>query len=216
MQQNILRDSNITKIYLIYINQNGIKKKEAVKLRFMDNKECYFAANAPINFVKPKKKTQADINVYTTDGIYKTKVTIYDSNLSLREVLYNVSIPKTWDFVQLRGSTRKLVELPVKINFNDGFEISAKTFDVSLGGVAFFSDKTFSSIYKKISGILTLEIPKTEIINFPDGKMVVEAKFVREKSEIEDHYGEYLYIFRFMNLSKDDELILKNFLMKID
>ena len=46
--------------------------------------------------------------------------------------------------------------------------------------------------------------------------MVVEAKFVREKSEIEDHYGEYLYIFRFMNLSKDDELILKNFLMKID
>ena len=216
MQQNILKDSNITKIYLIYINANGIKKKEAVKLRFMDSKECYFAANTPVNFVKPKRKSQAEINVYTTDGIYKTKVTIIDTNLSLREVIYNVSIPKTWDFIQLRSSTRKLVKLPVKIKFNDGFEIQTSTYDLSLGGLSFFSEKSFSSIYKKISGILTLEIPKTEIINFPDGELVVETKFVREKSEIENHFGETLYIFKFMNLPKENELILKNFLMKLD
>ena len=42
MQQNILRESNVTKIYLIYVD-NGARKKMPVKLRFMDNKECYFA-----------------------------------------------------------------------------------------------------------------------------------------------------------------------------
>lgn len=216
MQQNILRETNITKIYLIYTNSNGIKKKDAVKLSFMDSKECYFATNTSVNFVKPKKKTTAELNVYTTDGVYKTKVTILDTNLSLREVIYNVSIPKTWDFIQLRSSTRKLIKLPVKIKFNDGFEIQASTYDLSMGGVSFFSDQSFSSIYKKISGILTLHLPKTEIINFPDGELIVETKFVREKSEIEDHFGETLYIFKFVNIPKENELILKNFLMKID
>ena len=215
MQHNILRDSNVTKIYLIYVH-NGARKKETVSLRFMDNKECYFAAPTPVKFDKPKKKIPAELNVFTTDGVYKTKVTLIDTNMSLREVLYEVSIPKVWDFIQLRNSSRKLVELPVSIKFNDGFTINATTYDLSLGGISYYTKDTVSSIYKKISGILTLELPKDTLINFPDGKMTVETKFVREKSGDEDHFGEQLVIFKFIGITPDDEMVLKNFLIKLN
>ena len=215
MQHNILKDSNITKIFLIYVN-NGSRKKETVKLRFMDNKECYFVAPTPVKFEKPKKKIPAELNVYTSDGVYKTKVTLIDTNMSLREVLYEVSIPKSWDFIQLRASSRKLIELPVSIKFNDGYSINATTYDLSLGGISFFSKESISSIYKKISGILTLELPKDTLINFPDGKMTVETKFVREKFDIENHFGEQLVIFKFIVMIPDDEMILKNYMLILD
>ena len=215
MQHNILRDSNVTKIYLIYVH-NGARKKETVSLRFMDNKECYFAAPTPVKFDKPKKKIPAELNVFTTDGVYKTKVTLIDTNMSLREVLYEVSIPKVWDFIQLRSSSRKLVELPVSIKFNDGFTINATTYDLSLGGISYYTKDSVSSIYKKLSGILTLELPKDTLINFPDGKMTVETKFVREKSGDEDHFGEQLVIFKFIGITPDDEMVLKNFLIKLN
>ena len=215
MQHNILRDSNITKIYLIYIH-NGARKKETVTLRFMDNKECYFAAPTPVKFDKPKKKIPAELNVFTPDGVYKTKITLLDTNMSLQEILYEVSIPKTWDFIQLRASSRKLVELPVSIKFNDGFTINTTTYDLSLGGISYYTKDSLSSIYKKISGILTLELPKETLINFPDGRMTVETKFVREKSGDEEHFGEQLVIFKFIGVTPDDEMILKNFLIKLD
>lgn len=215
MQHNILRDSNVTKIYLIYVH-NGARKKETVSLRFMDNKECYFAAPTPVKFDKPKKKIPAELNVFTTDGVYKTKVTLIDTNMSLREVLYEVSIPKVWDFIQLRSSSRKLVELPVSIKFNDGFTINATTYDLSLGGISYYTKDSVSSIYKKLSGILTLELPKDTLINFPDGKMTVETKFVREKSGEEEHFGEQLIIFKFIGITPDDEMVLKNFLIKLN
>ena len=66
MQHNILRDSNVTKIYLMYID-GGARKKIQVKLRFMDSKEGYFAAPTPRGFVKPKRKIPAELNVYTTE-----------------------------------------------------------------------------------------------------------------------------------------------------
>lgn len=215
MQQNILRESNITKIYLIYVD-NGSRKKISVNLRFMDNKECYFSGSTQPNFVKPKKKIPAELHVFTSDGVYKTKVTLIDTNMSLREIVYEVSIPKNWDFIQLRKSSRKVVELPVNIKFNDGYEINIKTYDLSLGGISFFMKDSLSSIYKKVSGILTLELPKDNIINFPDGKMTVETKFVREKDLIEEHYGEHFYIFKFVGLPPEAEMILKNFLIKLD
>ena len=215
MQQNILKSSDITKIYLIYTN-NGSKRREEVSLRFMDNKECYFSGQVFMNFNKPKKKTPAEINVFTTDGVYKTSVLLLDSNLSLNEVLYEVSIPKTWNFIQLRASTRKLVELPVNIKFNDGFEINTTTYDVSLGGISFYSKEQISSIYKKISGILTLELPKNTLINFSEGHMTVETKFVREKAGEDNRFGEQQFVFKFIGLPLEDELVLKNFLIKID
>ena len=213
MQHNILRDSNVTKIYLIYVD-GGARKKIQVKLRFMDSKESYFAAPTPRGFVKPKRKIPAELNVYTTDGVYKTKVTLLDSNMSLNEVMYEVSIPNKWDFVQLRSSSRKEVELPLKITFNDGFAIETKTHDLSLGGISFVSKESFNSIYKKISGILTLALPNNVLINFPDGKMTTEAKYVRETEP--NDFGEVLYSFKFCSIKPEDEDVLKNYLLRLD
>lgn len=213
MQQNILRESNVTKIYLIYVD-NGARKKMPVKLRFMDNKECYFATPTPNGFNKPKRKSPAELKVYTKDGVYQAQVTLIDSNMSLSEIMYEVSIPSRWDFIQLRSSTRKKVELPLKISFNDGFSIETKTHDLSLGGISFVSNKPFSSIYKKISGILTLELPKNTLQNFPDGQMSVETKFVRETPY--GNFGEMLYSFKFIGVKLEDEDILKNFLLRFD
>ena len=216
MQQNILRESNITKIFLIYMN-NGSRKREDVTLRFMDNKECYFSSNTSFQaFNKPKKKTPAEINVFTPDGVYKTTVTIVDTNVSLTEILYQVSIPKTWDFIQMRASTRKRIELPIEIKFNDGFNIEAVSYDLSLGGVSFYCKEPLSSIYKKITGILTLKLPQNTIIDFPEGAMTVETKFVREKPGAEGHYGQQLLIFKFLNIPAEEQIVLKNFLIKID
>ncbi len=213
MQHNILRESNVTKIFLIYVD-NGAKKKIAVKLRFMDNKECYFVTPTPTNFKKPKKKIQAELKVYTTDGIYQSQVTLLDSNMSLNEVLYEVSIPIKWNFSQSRLSSRKTIELPLNISFNDGFHIETKTQDLSLGGVSFILKQQISSIYKKLSGILTLELPRNTLINFPDGKLTVETKFVREN--LTDNYEGTMYSFKFVGLKPEDEEILKNFLLRID
>lgn len=213
MQHNILRDSSVTKIYLIYTDA-GAKKRVQVKLRFMDAKECYFATPTPRGFSKPKRKISAELNVYTTDGVYKSNVTLLDSNMSLNEVMYEVSIPSKWDFIQLRLSSRKEVELPIKIAFNDGFMIDTTTHDISLGGISFISKNSINSIYKKISGILTLELPKNVLINFADGKMTTETKFVRE-AEAND-FGEILYSFKFCSLKPDDEEVLKNYLLRLD
>ena len=216
MQQNILRDSNVTKIFLTYVD-NGARKKVAVSLRFMDEKECFFGTPMPINFKKPKRKIAAELKVYTTDGIYKSNITLIDTNTSIREVLYEVSIPKTWNYIQMRTSSRKLVQLPITVKYNDGFEIQATSYDLSLGGVSFFlpENKDFSSIYKKINGILSLELPRETLINFPEEKMVTETKFVREEENIEDHFGEKLFVFKFINIPNDDFFVLKDFLIKL-
>ena len=213
MQHNILRESNVTKIYLIYVD-NGARKRVQVNLRFMDSKEAYFATPLPTGFKKPKRKIPAELKVYTTDGIYQSKVTLIDSNVSLSEVLYEVTVPLKWDFTQMRSSSRKEIELSLKIAYNDGFVIETKTHDLSLGGVSFISNKPFSSIYKKISGILTLELPKTAIINFPDGKMTVEAKFVRETAT--EVFGEMVYSYKFCGLKLEEEEVLKNFLLHLN
>ena len=110
--------------------------------------------------------------------------------------------------------SRAAVWKAVKSLRDDGFLIEATTHDLSLGGISFISDKPFSSIYKKISGILTLELPKNTLINFPDGKMSVETKFVRET--LFGNFGETLYSFKFIGVKLEDEEILKNFLLRLN
>ena len=214
MQQNILRNAGVTKIFLIYV-ENGSRKKMEVSLKFMDDKQCYFSTSIVGVFEKPKKKIDAELKVYTVDGVYATNVKLLDSNFSLNEIMFEVSAPKTWNYVQLRSSTRKNVELPLTIKFNDGFVIQAQSYDLSLGGISFFSKEEINSIYKKISGILSFELPKSTIINFPDGKLITETKFVREVKDIEYHYDEKLYVFKFMSVSPENREILKNFLIQL-
>lgn len=215
VNHNILKETEVTSIFFIYTD-NGMKRKYSVKLRFMDQKECYFAMFMPDKFVKPKKKTPVDIIVYTPDGVYTTQVTLVDTTLSMSDILFNVTIPKTWKFKQLRQSTRKQQALPFNIKFDDGFEINGETFDISLGGISYLADKTFSGIYERLKCTLTVEMPNDLIINFPDKKLITEAYFVRKK----ENFGEYgsggtLYAFKFTKLSNEELEILRHYLLSL-
>ena len=217
MHDNILRDSLVTKIFLTY-TEEGKKQVIRLKLRFMDNLQAYFSAITPENYVKPKRRTPAEIKVYTVDGIYKTTVTINDISATYNELFFEVSLPKIYEFIQNRSSSRNRTELPITIKYNDGFEINTNTFDLAIGGLAFYSPTPISSIYKKLPAVLTLTLPTTVWTKTVDPKVVLETVFVREtfEEEAEDHFGEYFYSFKFINLPKDIENMLKDYLINIE
>lgn len=216
MQNNILRDSNIAKIYIIYTLPNGIKKKVNVKFRYMGNKECYFAGAILPNFVKPKRKSPMEIIVYTSDGVYKANVKILDTSMSLNEIMYQAELPKTWAFTQLRQGSRKNISLPGSLKFNDGYEVQFETFDLSVGGFSFLTTEKISTIYQRFSAIGTLEFPAELIMNYPDRKLVTEVKFVRNKDEIEGEFGKTFYALKFVQLTPDETMILKNYLLSLE
>lgn len=215
MQYNILKKTDATKICLQY-TENGLRKKFLVMLKFMDTKECYFATDLPINFKKPKKKTDADLTVYTVDGIYKTSVQILDCTVSLQDIMFEVTIPLNWNYSQLRNSTRKKVELPVNIKFDDGFELKSTSIDLALGGVAVRHKGMISSIYKRLTGTLTIELPKESDIDLPDSKLIAEAKFVREITNKNNSDNGSFYVFKFIKLSDKQLYMLTNYLIKLD
>ena len=216
MQQNVLKDNNVVKIILVY-TVSGIRKRQQVKLRFMDRKEAFFSAPNK-SFIKPKNKTNVEIACYTPDGVYRSNVTLNDTIQSMNEVLFSVSIPYMWRLSQMRASSRKKTELPVSIKFNDGFEISANTSDVSLGGVSFYTSQPVPSIYKQLTGVLSLKLPKETVINFPNGQMKCEARYQREK-EADDFFGieaRMMYVFKFLTMTNDDIVVLKNYLLRLE
>ena len=118
MQENILRNSNVTKLYIEFPDGKNYKRKELVAVKYIDNKSCYFSRPTPTSqFTKPKWRTKANIIVYTPDGVYKTTVIIRDVDFSLNGVLYQLDLPKNWEFKQLRAGSRKKVKLPLTIKF---------------------------------------------------------------------------------------------------
>lgn len=218
MRYNILRDPLVNSIFISY-KDHEIKRVIEVRFRFMDTKQAYYSAPREKVFRKPKKKTEAVIKVYSIDGVYKTNVTINDSQYSLNDVLFEVSLPKLWEFDNLRSSARNRVSLEANIKYNDGFEINTNTYDLALGGIAFYSKEKLPEIYQKSPAILTLKFPTEMWLQNPDGQIVVETHFVRMKQEDDDetHFGSYLHCFKFINLPKDDQDLLRSFLIqKID
>ncbi len=216
MQDNILRDSLVTSIYLSYVEQ-GKKQVTKLKLRFMDDKQAYFSSEISEKFVRPKKKTEATIKVYSIDGVYRTTVIINDVEQTFTEILFEVSLPRIWEFIQQRNSSRSRVALPMTLKYNDGFETDTVTYDIALGGIAFYSKERLSSIYKHLPAILTLTFPDSMWIKHPDCKLVLEVSFVRERIEEDDeeHFGDLLYSFKFIKPPKEAEDLIKEFLMQI-
>ena len=218
MQENILKTSNVTKIFLNYVDGGKFNRKEEVKLRYMDSKHCYFIGSIPRGFNKPKWRAKADVVVYTPDGIYTATVIIRDSEYSLNNIFYKVDIPKSWKFTQLRSGSRKQVELPLVLKFNDGLEIEAKTFDLAVGGFSFIGAQELSTVHTRFACNCQIQFPKDLILNFPDGLLQTDAKYVRQKA-IKEGYNvdeNKLLCFKFLNLSPDNMMILKNYLMKIE
>ena len=218
MQENILKTPNVTKIFFNYVDGAKYKRKEEVRVRYMDSKSCYFIGSTPSGFSKPKWRTKADIVVYTPEGIYTSTVIIRDTEFSLNNIFYKVDIPKSWKFTQLRAGTRKQVVLPVVIKFNDGLEIEAQTHDLSVGGFSFIGSQELATIHTRFACNCKIQFPTDAIINFPDGILETDAKFVRQKALKEGYNVDdnKLLCFRFINLSPDKSMILKNYLMKVE
>ncbi len=217
MQQNILQNSNLTKTILIYTDERGLKKRFKVSLRYMDTIQCYFAAPIVGGFQKPKKNTPVLVTVYTTDGVYSSNLQINDTTTTLNEILFEVSLPKVWSFKQSRNSSRKMTDMPISIKFDDGFEITSTTYDLSLDGVSFFYNKPISSIYKKLKGTLTIQFPDNLTIDFPLKSFETETKFIREQLEVKDTYRDgSLYVFGFLELEPKEQELIKKYLISIE
>ena len=219
MQHNILRTFDIVKIYFSYKDGRGLNKKELVKVRYTDQKSAYFVGKIPANYAKPKWRTKAIISVYTLDGVYFTEQIIREVNCSLEELLYKVDLPKTWNFKQLRAGTRKRISLPFKIVFADEAVIQAKTFDLSIGGFSFECEKSnLTTVQKNFPAKCSIQFPNSAIINFPDGLFEATVKYVRQKAIVDeyDKEGYQVYSFKFLKITPDERMVLKNFLLKIE
>ena len=217
MEKNILKTSDVSKIYLKFTDGKNHQRKELVTVRYMDDKHYYFNGRVPTNFAKPKWRAKTDIIVYTPEGVYNANVIIREVNFTLSEILYKVDLPRSWKFTQLRAGSRKKVQLPLTLKFNDGLEIQAETVDLSVGGFSFISKQDLSVIHTRFASNCKIQFPKEGTINFPDGLLEIDTMYVRQKAITDDYEleGHKIYSFKFLNLSPDYKMILKNFLMKI-
>ena len=213
MNDNILRTKDCVKIYINYVNDKGLSRKKQVTVRYVDLQTCYLAMPLPSVIERPKPKSKAGLVVYTTDGVYNSEVVIMGTEVTLNEFFYEVSLPKTWHYKQLRNGSRKDIELPLTLKFEDGFEIMATTTDLSVGGVSFKTTQRISTIYHKLKCEMIIQLPNDLLINCADGKLICNATFVRLRENF--NIDEKIYAFRFLNLSKENSEVLQNYLMHL-
>ena len=217
MQQRILKSGMVSKIVFLYTDGIGISKKEVVNFKYMDKKHCYLQCMNSLNFHKPKWRAKATILTYTPEGIYEATVIIRDAVYSQGEILFQVDVPKSWNFKQLRIGSRKPVELPVKIFFPDDIEIEAYTKDISIGGFAIIAKHNLTTVQKNLASTCSIQFPKDLLLNFPDGKLEASIKYVRSKLITDDYElaNHSVISFKFLNLNIEQKTILKSYLVKI-
>ena len=210
MQQNVLRNSGVTNIYLVSTETNNIFKYP-VKLRYMDDVSCYFAAKLPSNYSKPIDNTDVQIVVYTTDGLYKNSTVIKSSTASVQEVVFETGIPKVWEFEQMRKSSRFIVNFPIEIYFSDSSVLESQTYDISTGGVSLYLNNEILEQNKANKVNLVINIPSDVIMTTPNRKLNFEAEIIRETKE----ENKIFYVFKFININPENQLALKNILMHL-
>lgn len=213
MRNNILRNSDVVSVYLFY-EEKDCKTKLKAAIRFLDTKECYLATEMPMQFVKPKRKQPAEVIAYTEDGVYRSSVKIVDCNVTGHELLFTTELPSQWNYTQLRRSSRKQISADFTIAFNDGYQIKATTYDISLDGISFYADEPIKDLYTKITGILTMNLPSNSYVDVGGLNIKTEAKFLRmskNKEKLEDKR----YVFKMIGLSEESSRQLKNYLLRL-
>jgi len=214
MVNTVLSYGSENKIVFIYVDGEGNKKKEVVTMPYMDKEHCYFRTTNTLGFNKPKWRTKAEVIVYAPEGVYDTVLIIRDVTFSFNEILFEVDIPKKWNFTQLRAGIRKCVELPLTITFSDGVTIETKTTEISIGGFSCVLSSDLTSVQKGFPGKGVVKFPESSNI---EGELEAEVKYVRQK-ELGDIFGEegkIRYGFKFNNLSSELKIKLKHYLMQL-
>lgn len=213
MRNNLLKSINIKKAVLTYNINNSIVKK-TVKLGYIDNTECYFNADFLAGFENPNKKYQAELTIYAPEGVYKTKITVIHTNVTLKEISFQCKIPMDWEFIQMRRGGRKSINIPFKIEYGDGYTIEATTYDLAPGGFAFITNEVINSIYRKAPANLTLNLDEDLCADLPDKKFITGVVFVREIEpvSIEENSNEKRYAYRFVHLGPIHQIIINKLL----
>ena len=208
MRNNLLKSINIIKAVISYNVKDDIVKKN-VRLKYVDDTECYFIADFLAGYQKPTKKLQANLTIYTADGIYKTKLMINNVDVSLKEIFFTCDVPRDWEFIQMRRGGRKALSIPFKIEYNDGYVIEAKTFDLAPGGFAFITEENIGPIYRKVPANVTMQFEQGLSADLPDGKFTSSVVFVREIDAVTvENPKEKRYAYRFANLSPLQQLLI--------
>lgn len=218
MQADILKKSNILKILFIYTDGKKIERKEKVTIKLLDKKSCYFEGLTIANYSKPRWRARVKLMVYTTEGIYYTEEIIRDVTFTFQNLIYKIDLPKEWKYKQLRASSRQNIELPVKIIFNDDFELETSTYDISIGGFSFKTNEDLTSVQKSFQAECFIDFTKTDFSEFPENKFSSPLKYVRTKileTGFMDDF-KYCHVFKFYNISPQNKLIYRNYFSKFE
>lgn len=209
----ILKSDKVKKIYLVYKNDLGLKTKVKVQVRYMDFNSCFFATEMPAGFKKPKSNLPVEIQVYTAKGVYIANVLLKDTVMSLNELLYEVSSPKNWVLKNMRIVDRKILDLKLLIQYEDGFSLEVNSYDVSEKGISFVTEKRLPSIYKKMSCKLMLILPADYEKNTEEVAIAFDGLCSREAN---NNFQDNLYAYKFINAMNNDVLILKKYVEEHD
>ena len=204
MNINILRRKNLIAIYVVY--NDGQKKQVKVNIHFLDKDICYLETDLwDNNFKKPKSNQNAELLVYTVNGIYTGKTKIIDTTLSLQKVMFSLSTPSKWTLTQARTSIRKVISLPFIIKYEDGYEIKGETIDISSGGISFALTEPILPMYYKFNAKINIDISSTKLKNSENNDIKSTVKYLRKISS--DKATTYVY--RFITMDSFSTNILK-------
>lgn len=211
MEQNILKSTDVSKIYLIYTDGKKNQRKELVNIRYSDKKHCYFAGEIPFNFSKPGFFAKADIVVYTPDGVYRANVKMGNISYTLNEIVYELAMPKFWNYTQMREGTRKKLGFPISIKFCDETVLDGYLYNLSVSGFSIATKIQLSLVQKKFPAVSEILFPTDEYPEIPDGKLIANCKYARENALIDDYefMDHNLIGFKFLNLNKSYAEIIK-------
>jgi len=204
MDFNILKRKNLIAIYLVY--NDGSNKQINVDVHYLDDEGCYFQTDLwDTNINKPKANLNTEILVYTANGVYVGKTKIIDTTITLQKVVFQVKIPKKWEFSQLRASVRKQIAIPFKIKYNDGYEINGESFDISSDGISFVKTEPILPLYKKFVAKIELDLSNISISSISNEVIQSEVKYLREISSEEST----TYVYKFLTIDSHNINILK-------
>ena len=214
MNMNVLNDSNIIKISVSYIEQDGVKRIFTVKKHYLEEGYCFFIIDS--FWFKPKLawRTKLEIKVYTALGVFVAKSIIKEIDFVSSQLMIEAAIPKKWECRQLRFGTRKIAHIPFKIKDNNGELLSGITNQVSVTGLTFMLAFVRNDLIMPSELVCELDLSSVNP-SFSD-VMELVIKYVRhEQISKEDNETGIFYAYKFTRIMPLQKQILRELLFNL-